>query len=243
MIPTPESISFDAVPHAAEVLPTLRQSVHQAFPDIHIEAVAVDFATVEHAIKLVHALAEHCCVTLFIQEGELLYGPDEFVTEKNLSLLILWRLPILAAISSGAIREMSPDLENLGKELEDSLYAESLEHAISLSSQGRQRVLDSCAVKQGWTTGISEQMQVHIEEHWPVLSGQPTTSGFPEQMLIDLGLTQGVDWSYTLQDGKMQTGLSLSGMLKLVDQCAAEQGWTDKARDDYKAELEERWPV
>ena len=234
----PESISFATVPHLDAILPTIRE----AMPEAEVKAVPVNFVTIDHAANLVDALAEHCCVDLFVQGGELHYGPDEFLTQKNLTLLILWRLPIMAALNSGSVREITPDLDNLGKDLDESLYVESLGKAFSLSLLGRQKALARCAVEEGWTDEKRNSMQAFIEEHWPVLSGGSARSGFPEQMLIDLGLKQGTDWSYTLQDGEMQPGLSLPGLLKLVDQCATEQGWTDQARDDYRAEIEEHWP-
>jgi len=66
--------------------------------------------------------------------------------------------------------------------------------------------------------------------------------GFPERMLQDLGMRQGKEWAYIMDDsGKMQAGISLDGLLLMVDKCAAEHGWPDEERESLKAEFRASW--
>lgn len=65
--------------------------------------------------------------------------------------------------------------------------------------------------------------------------------GFPEHMLQDLGMRQGQEWGYIMDDGKMEAGINLDGLLLMVDRCATEQGWPDKERDELKQEFRANW--
>ena len=49
--------------------------------------------------------------------------------------------------------------------------------------------------------------------------------GFPEQLLQGLVLRQGHGWGYMLENGKLEVGMSIDGLLQMLDRCAAEQGW------------------
>ena len=131
---TPGTIEYDLVPHLEDLQSTLRADL----PELSVNAVPVTPQTMEDAKGLIEVLAEACCVDVHVQGGKLCFVPAGFVTEKNLTLLILWRLPMLAAYRWGFVRKALPDLDMLGKDLESELFLKYLKRSaeISLGQEG-----------------------------------------------------------------------------------------------------------
>lgn len=162
-----DTIQFDQVPH----LDSLQSFLREQMPEADIRAIPVTPETLDHARTLIEALAEQSGVDVHLQQGMLCYGPVGFVSEHALAVLILWRLPILTAFRWGFVRRALPDMDMLGKPLEESLYLESLRPSAKISLRGTLKAVDAVATDEGWTDKQLCDYKARIEEHWPGQGG------------------------------------------------------------------------